>query len=462
MSYVSKYDVIVTLNQGLFTPMCVMMINIFNICNKPVTFHIMQSDFSNEQIEIVLSIAEEYKTHNVNIINIDAKDFEVFENRTTRKRIPLQAYYYLMAHRYLSDSIERALYIDVDTLIVKDLLPLFEMEFNDKYLIASVTHKIKLEDYENIKEKANVELINSGVVMLNLKKFRENNVDEKFYRDKLSSIDYPVNFADQAVVNHVFWNETTFFPAYQFNHWITDFKRYQHIFSETLEARKDKYNNLYCDPYDEEKACSVIHFCGWYNGLWGSKPWSVIKRLDDDNEIFLDIPKYSMPDNEFEEIYKMMCVYYNKWYEYAKRLPIKVYDEFILKENILDYKKEIDNYKKEINFKNNIVDFFEKLAYDSINLNIFETWIVKNKNKSFALLKTGDIAGRYMCEVLKRKNVEIVFETSKSTLNELDENELSQCSKADIIVQCCVHTKKCGHSFNNVTCINISELFNAL
>lgn len=459
MKQIEQFDMLVTLNKGVFAPMCVLMINAFTVCSKPVVFHIMQNDFTENQKKQLHEIAEQYKPNRINIIDVEECDFEVFRNRTTRQNIPLQAYYYLLAHQYLPEKLERVLYIDVDTLIFKDILPLYEMEFENKYLIANAMFNIKPEDYKSVKEKANVELINSGVVMLNLQKFRENKIDAAFYNEQLSTIDYTVRFADQAVVNHVFWNETVFFPAYQYNHWITDVKLYKDIFAEPLEQRKAHYNHLYYGSYDEEKACSIIHFCGWYKGMWGEKPWKVTRKLNDHGDVYLDIPSYSMSAEDYAEIYPLISGYYEKWLEYAQMLPIPLYNDFIVKKSLGSIRTDVTTAKNELNFQKNIRTFFEQLAYDSVHDNKFGVWLMQNKNKKIALLKANDAAGKFMADALKSKCIDIVFMTGKRSLAELSEEERNQCVKADVIVQCCVHSQQAYDKRDDLYAINIKKIF---
>lgn len=105
----------------------------------------------------------------------------------------------------LSDY-DKVLYIDCDTIILKDLTELFEINLNDYYAavvkdyIVYVLHEnllLGIEDY-----------FNSGVMLLNTKLLRKDNVKELL-------LDYKINkdrrhFMDQDCFNYIFNSKVKF------------------------------------------------------------------------------------------------------------------------------------------------------------------------------------------------------------------------------------------------------------
>ncbi len=91
------------------------------------------------------------------------------------KRYPLQIYYRLASPLLLPEELDRILYLDVDTLVINSLEPLYTASFDGAYLMAC-THTKKLLTKINqlrLGMENEAPYINSGVMLLNLKALRE-------------------------------------------------------------------------------------------------------------------------------------------------------------------------------------------------------------------------------------------------------------------------------------------------
>lgn len=64
------------------------------------------------------------------------------------------------------------IHLDGDTIVFKDLWEMFNLPFDDNYFLAQPTSKDKFKD-KVIKQNT----INTGVILFNIKKFREDNKD---------------------------------------------------------------------------------------------------------------------------------------------------------------------------------------------------------------------------------------------------------------------------------------------
>lgn len=64
------------------------------------------------------------------------------------------------------------IHLDGDTIVFKDLWEMFNLPFDDNYFLAQPTSKDKFKD-KVIKQNT----INAGVILFNIKKFREDNKD---------------------------------------------------------------------------------------------------------------------------------------------------------------------------------------------------------------------------------------------------------------------------------------------
>ncbi len=100
---------------------------------------------------------------------------ELFEGFPESKRYPRQIYYRLAAPMLLPRELERALYLDVDTVVINSLSPLYETDFDSNFYVGCTHTREFLTRFNQLRlrsEKA-VAYINTGVLLMNLPALRE-------------------------------------------------------------------------------------------------------------------------------------------------------------------------------------------------------------------------------------------------------------------------------------------------
>lgn len=121
---------------------------------------------------------------------------------THSERITKAAYYRLKIPSSLPNR-EKCLYLDVDTLVLKDLSSLYERPMDDAYIMgvlaagyqeveAAKQHKARVLGVPDINS-----YVNSGVLIFNLDRIRKDNLEERF--DQLLAEDFPDH--DQDILN---------------------------------------------------------------------------------------------------------------------------------------------------------------------------------------------------------------------------------------------------------------------
>lgn len=156
-----------------------------------------------------------------------------------------EAYYRLLIPDLLGDHIEKALYLDSDIIVKHDITELWNVDINDFYLAAvqDVGYCASKKRRRILSIPLKCGYFNSGVMLLNLNKWRKNNTAKKvieFARknpEKLRSI-------DQDALN-----------ASLYDKWLKVHPKWNYI---TGRIRKKKIQK---DP-------AIIHFTG------KTKPWS--------------------------------------------------------------------------------------------------------------------------------------------------------------------------------------------
>lgn len=154
-------------------------------------------------------------------------------------------------------DVDKLLFLDGDLIVNKDISELYNVELGDS-LVAAVCDHVDVWHKKQLKVK---KYFNSGVMLLNLKKMRNEN-----YVKKLT--DYRCNgfnkFMDQDAFNAVFAGKVIFLP-FRFN---TLYSIMEYFSPEKI---RQTYRNKKVLSYDEliEEAV-VIHFSS------NQKPWKVV------------------------------------------------------------------------------------------------------------------------------------------------------------------------------------------
>ena len=118
----------------------------------------------------------------------------------TVKHISLSTYYrYVIAE--VLDECDKVIYLDCDLNVLSDLTELYNTDI-DNYYIAGVIDIL----HEDNTERLNLEkYINAGVLLLNLKKIRQDNITKKLFNYTKENIDI-IKWQDQDVINVVMQN----------------------------------------------------------------------------------------------------------------------------------------------------------------------------------------------------------------------------------------------------------------
>lgn len=163
----------------------------------------------------------------------------------------------LLTHTILPD-IDQVLYLDSDIVVTGDLLPLCQTSLSNYYVAACPTERA-LSSTEKEKSAPHIQgsdpFFWAGVMLMNLKKIREEKYLEKFV-EYLKINKEHILFCDQDVLNHFFnHNRLPLDPWYN----VTNSLLYSVYHQETRYSH-DVYQKIKHNPF-------IIHFAWW------SKPW---------------------------------------------------------------------------------------------------------------------------------------------------------------------------------------------
>ena len=224
--------------------------------NTYYIFYLLVSfDFSKYYENIILEINNKYRC-NIYFIHIKKE----YEKKSMKKHhLYLTNIYQLLIANLLPKEIDKCIYLDLDICVNKDLSNLFNINLQNNYIAAVLSPIYYIEDEIHFK-RFNIssikQYVNTGVLLMNLKLIRFDNLTEKLIELSNNNYDYKV----QDILNIACYGKILTLPP-KYNTMVRSLKEKKSflkvIFKEEdiIEANKSPY---------------IIHYIG------KKKPWNSI------------------------------------------------------------------------------------------------------------------------------------------------------------------------------------------
>ena len=265
------------------------MFSLLECVDERVNIFIMHKDFRNdEKIPEVVKNHKMLKKLVVSQVNLDNFDFPNINGT----HISEATYYRLFLEDYLNDEIDYVTYLDCDVFCVNNPVDLINKTIeamNVMNATISVSSEPSLTEHgKNLNMKSN-EYFNAGVMVIDYKKWKMNNLKNKFIEILLKFND-KLLYWDQDILNIAFDGEYTEL------HWHLNYKidMEQNILSTEIERKA--INDI-----------SLLHFNGKF------KPWALRGIVNENAEYFQSV---------FRKIY-------NKKYYLSYNYKINVVKDFL-------------------------------------------------------------------------------------------------------------------------------------
>lgn len=209
--------------------------------NTELSFYILTAGLS-QIVKEKLNGLKSIKDCSINFVHINRDDFK---GLSQCYHIPVESYYRFKLFS-LFPELDRLLYLDSDIVVIKDIGELFNIDIA-KHYVAMVSDAAKRigSVVSDVKAKLQIpsdsDYFNAGVMLVNLKKCREHNIEQRLFEWARENQDR-ITWADQDVINVVM--------------------------NRAIKELPEQYNvQLTCpDPALVER--KVIHYCG------PNKPWN--------------------------------------------------------------------------------------------------------------------------------------------------------------------------------------------
>jgi lipopolysaccharide biosynthesis glycosyltransferase len=265
--FIRKISVAYGLNNKYFLQTYISIISILEN-SFPTSFYkfylLIDKKFKKGNKAILHNLEDKYKNCKFFFCHINTTVFfNIFTKR--KEKYPKETFYRLLIANYIPD--DRVIYLDGDTLIFSDLGEMYNLKMGDNYILGFADRGFR---YIDILGYSDYKYITAGVLLIDLKNLRNQNITEKF-------IDYMINNKDsliqndQTVINVVLMKNIGFLPP-KYGIWNFENETTVLIYRNSL---KKKYHKDIYDKYrflSAFKNPAIVHYV--YR-----KPWLNRKKF---------------------------------------------------------------------------------------------------------------------------------------------------------------------------------------
>jgi lipopolysaccharide biosynthesis glycosyltransferase len=314
----------------------VLMVSVFeNHKNYEVHFWCLHHRIDEENLTLMADTAYKYKQHFHPIVY----NPQVFSHSSFSDEWPVECFYWFLAHQYLPSEIERAIYLDSDTLVCGDFTEFYFADFEDNFLLAAGSgdkqEKVRLVTDTASRIRCSTHnnaycIFCTGSLVINLTKLRDERITIETLveanEQRLKMLKVSELFADQGLANYLFYNKTKFFPG-----------RFQSaIWGQTKESFAD---------------IRIFHFMG------RPKPW----------EEYFETPFYNKySPNVFENMPYWVDII-QKWWFYARL--VDNYEALLFEVKEIFYRKIEHLFRKYVSQKS-IANILKKQIKANVPLQV--------------------------------------------------------------------------------------------
>lgn len=218
-----------------------------------IVVYVLDSGIADENKQKLLSVCKSYKRND--IVFIPGKNIsEKLSMDVAVDRGSLSQYARLFVSSDLQKELNRVLYLDCDIIVKKSIKELWNLDLHGK-TIGALMDAFSKYYRKNIDLEQDDVMFNSGVMLIDLDKWREQNIEDRLLKF-ITAKNGKIQQGDQGALNHVLSHKTYCFEP-RFNT-VTIF--YDFTYKEMLIYRKPP--EFYTEEQIEEAVDnpSIIHF----------------------------------------------------------------------------------------------------------------------------------------------------------------------------------------------------------
>ncbi|MBD0381570.1 glycosyltransferase family 8 protein [Paenibacillus sedimenti] len=199
-----KIHIISSSNDNYAIHLCVMLNSLLmnKSAHSKIHIWIIDGDISPENKNNIKKVVQKYNTE-LTYLSVDHKLLDGLEGKQYKSK---DDYYKLYTPQLLNKNIRKALYLDCDLIVEDDITKLWNNDI-DRYYLAAVIQPTTESRKRKLRLPEDSVLFNTGVMLLNLDKWRKNRISDKilqFIRNN-SAILTTLEQEAQNVILHKKW-----------------------------------------------------------------------------------------------------------------------------------------------------------------------------------------------------------------------------------------------------------------
>lgn len=165
--------------------------------NTAINFYVLTTQLSKHSLCKLKLLGNDKVS--IQIVYMNA---ERFSGLPLKENITIETYFRLLLSQLLP-NLDRVLYLDADTLVTGEMESFYYTDFEDNYVVG-VNERDMLYRNSSYREQIGFSsddvYVNAGVLLLNLKKIREDNIEQLFF-DTGNRLKHEIQFQDQDILN---------------------------------------------------------------------------------------------------------------------------------------------------------------------------------------------------------------------------------------------------------------------
>ena len=259
-------------NYAIYIP--VLIESLYHTASKKYEYVITIADanITDDTKNSIAYNAKEYENITINYVNIDYIISKYKNLFVTFAHFTVSTYIRFFIADLLPD-VDKVIYLDIDLLIKSDISELYEINIENHMIAAAVdacyARQLYFNKHSEVAYSENIlglpkgiSEFNAGVLLINLKKWRDDNLTSKCL-DKLAEIGTP-RVLDQCILNAVIKQDDIYKLPVEWNYvWHAELENLEPItksntFNEIIDNYNKKINQI-----------KIIHYTS------GVKPWNI-------------------------------------------------------------------------------------------------------------------------------------------------------------------------------------------
>lgn len=184
-------------------------IEVNHISDEEINLYIVNDSISEPNVQKLKNVITSDKIHLIwkTLAEAIPSNLKIPMDNTT---FPANTYARICIPYFIDQQVKKAIYLDVDMIVLKDIKELWEIPL-DGYAVGAVADRSQVvsSDWGGIKNYKELGLppesgyFNSGLLLIDTEKWRTMNIAEKAFKCSVDNVAY-ISFADQYSLNVIF------------------------------------------------------------------------------------------------------------------------------------------------------------------------------------------------------------------------------------------------------------------